>query len=114
MISLLPMTGMSDKAILHRPGIMVIEKCNDENGEVEVIPIDPIIKKLELEKAAIQEQEQEQKQTGYKLRIKEIELEIKDINEKAEKLIDLNNQDGTIRPAIDVHSNSDQVTGYET
>jgi hypothetical protein len=84
----LPMIGMSDKAILHRPGIMVIEKYNDENGEVEVIPIGPILRKLELEKEEIERQ----KQTGYRQRIKEIEFQIKDINEKAEKLIDLNNQ----------------------
>jgi hypothetical protein len=47
-----------------------------------------MIKKLELEKAEIEAQ----KQTGYKLRIKEIESKIKDIYEKAEKLIDLSNQ----------------------
>jgi hypothetical protein len=81
------MTGMSDKAIFHRPGTMVIEKYN-ESGEVEVIPIAPLIRKLELEKAEIEAQ----KQTGYKLRIKEIDSEIKDIYEKAEKLIDLDNQ----------------------
>lgn len=79
---------MSDKAIFHRPGVMVIEKYNDESGETEVIPIGPIITKLELEK----EEVEGQKQTGYKLRIREIEDEIKDIYDKAEKLIDLNNQ----------------------
>ncbi|MGA9154569.1 MAG: hypothetical protein WBZ36_28625 [Candidatus Nitrosopolaris sp.] len=84
----LPLTGMSDKAIFHRPGIMVIEKHDDESGEVEVIPIAPIVRKLELEKAEIEAQ----KQMGCKLRIKEIEADIKDIYEKAEKLIDLNNQ----------------------
>ena len=57
-------------------------------GELELISVDPIIKKLELEKADIQEQ----KQTGNKARTKAIEFEIKDINEKAEKLVDLNNQ----------------------
>jgi hypothetical protein len=83
-----PMTGMSDKAIFHRPGIMVIEQYDDENGGVELIPISPIIRKLELEKAEIQEE----KQTGYNQRIKEIDYEIKDLYDKAEKLIDLNNQ----------------------
>ena len=83
----LPLTGMSDKAIFHRPGVMVIEKHN-ESGETEVIPIDPIISKLELEK----EELECQKQTGYKLWVKEIELEIKGVHEKAEKLIDLTNQ----------------------
>jgi hypothetical protein len=84
----LPLTGMSDKAIFHRPGTMVIEKYDDDSGEVEVVPIAPIIKKLESEKAEIETQ----KQTGYRLGIKEIDSEIKDICEKAEKLIDLNNQ----------------------
>jgi hypothetical protein len=84
----LPMIGMSDKAILHRPGIMVIEQDNDERGEVEVVPIAPIIKKLELEKT----ESERQNQTGYKQKIKEFDSEIKDVNEKAEKLIDLNNQ----------------------
>jgi hypothetical protein len=72
---------MSDK-------VMVIKKSNDEIGELELISIDPIIKKLELEKADIQEQ----KQTRNKARTKAIEFEIKDIYEKAEKLVDLNTQ----------------------
>jgi hypothetical protein len=95
----LPMTGMSDKAILHRPGTMVIEKFNDENGEVEVMPIGPIIKELELEKEEIERQ----KQTGYKQRVREIDSEIKDIHEKAQKLIDLNNQ---IIAGLDTHQDS--------
>jgi hypothetical protein len=84
----LPMVGISDKAIFHRPGTMVIEQYDDESGEVGVVPIAPITKKLELEKAEIQEQ----KQAGYKQRVKEIESEINDIYENAQKLIDLNNQ----------------------
>jgi hypothetical protein len=84
----LPMVGISDKAIFHRPGPMVIEQYNDESGKVEVVPITPIVRELELEKEEIERQ----KQTGYKQRVKEIESEIQDINEKAEKLIDLNNQ----------------------
>ena len=47
----LSLTGMSDKAIFHRTGIMVIEKYNDDSGEVEVTPIAPIISKLQSEKA---------------------------------------------------------------
>jgi hypothetical protein len=82
------MTGMSDKAIFHRPGIMVIEKFSDENGEVEVIPIAPVINKLELEREEIEGQ----KQVGYKQRVREIDSEIKDIYEKAQKLINLDNQ----------------------
>jgi hypothetical protein len=85
----LPLTGMSDKAIFHRPGIMVIEKPNDETGEIDVIPIAPLINELELWKEEIWAgggtRESKQK-------IKEIDLEIEDIEEKAEKLIDLNNQ----------------------
>jgi hypothetical protein len=46
----LRLTGMSDKAIFHRPGRMVIEKYNDESGELEVQPIVPLINKLELAK----------------------------------------------------------------
>ena len=30
---------MSDKAIFHRLGVMVIEKINDITGEVEVEPV---------------------------------------------------------------------------
>jgi hypothetical protein len=34
---------MSDKAMFHRLGVMVIEKFKDERGELEVIPIAPIV-----------------------------------------------------------------------
>jgi hypothetical protein len=85
----LPLTGMSDKAIFHRPGIMVIQKCNDESGETEVIPIAPLIKELELK---MEEISADGNTRENRQKIKEIELEIKDIEERAEKLIDLNNQ----------------------
>jgi Bifunctional DNA primase/polymerase, N-terminal len=95
----LPLTGMSDKAIFHRPGVLVIEKHNDETGEVEVEPIGPIINKLELEVEDLQEQiEKEKNATGTsttsnknlvkenKQRIKEIESEINDIKDHAEEI----------------------------
>jgi hypothetical protein len=89
----LPLTGMSDKAIFHRPGVMVIEKNNDKTQELDIEPIDPILNELELKIEEIQEQMKTGKNTSEnKRRIKEIESEIKDINERAEKLIDLNNQ----------------------
>ena len=92
---------MSDKAIFHRSGVMVIEKINDITGEVEVEPVDPIINDLELKIEELQEQIGEEKnKSGYdknqvkenKQRINEIQSEIKDIRNRAEKLIDLNNQ----------------------
>jgi hypothetical protein len=36
---------MSDKAIFHRPGVMVIEKYDEQSGELEVEPIALIINK---------------------------------------------------------------------
>ena len=68
---------------------MVIEKFSDETGEDEVIPIAPIIKKLELRKEEISTSgvSRENRQL-----IKEIDSEIHEIHEKAQKLIDLNNQ----------------------
>jgi hypothetical protein len=48
----------------------------------------PIISKLQLEKQEIEGQ----KQSGYKQRVYEIDSEIKDIYENAQKLIDLDNQ----------------------
>ncbi len=85
----LPLTGMSDKAIFHRPGVMVIETYIEEKGELEVKRIAPIINELELK---IEEIQAGTNTKENKRRIKEIESEIKDINERAEKLIDLNNQ----------------------
>jgi len=38
---ILPLTGMSDKAILHRPGVMVIEKNNDKTQSY-VVPFNPL------------------------------------------------------------------------
>jgi hypothetical protein len=35
----LPLTGMSDKAIFHRPGVMVIEKNNDKTQSYVVLII---------------------------------------------------------------------------
>jgi hypothetical protein len=68
----LPMTGMSDKAIFHRPGTMVIEKF-----------------KLELRREEISTSGDTRQNRQI---IKDIDFEIRDIYEKAEKLIDLSNQ----------------------
>jgi hypothetical protein len=92
---------MSDKAIFHRSGVMVIEKINDITGDVEVEPVDPIISNLESESEELQDQISEEKAKSNfdkslvkenKQRINEIQSEIKDIRNRAEKLIDLNNQ----------------------
>jgi hypothetical protein len=66
---------MSDKAIFHRPGVMVIEKYNEQKGELEVEPIAPIINELELEIEEIQEQMQTaNNKKEYKQQIKYIAL----------------------------------------
>jgi hypothetical protein len=89
----LPLTGMSDKAIFHRPGTMVIERYNEEKGELEVVTIDPIIKELELKIEDYQDQiKNGNNKKECEQKIKEIQSQIEDINERAEKLIDLNNQ----------------------
>lgn len=90
---------MSDKAILHRNGIVVIEKTNhsggngadgDVDGEEIVEPIAPILSDLELQIEELKEEIENEKSKKdsnkdkdlikeNKIRIKEIELEIKDI-----------------------------------
>ena len=104
----MPISGMSDKAIYHRQGVMVIKKkevdgqqeSDDDDG---VEPTTPILDNLELEKEELEEQigrrgqyhnQHEDKEIvkEIKKRVKEIENEIKDIKENAEKLIDLSNQ----------------------
>jgi hypothetical protein len=89
----LPLTGMSDKAIFHRPGVMVIERYNEQTGEYEVVPIAPVINGLELQLEEIAEQINKginKKENREKA--KEIQTETKEINDRAEKLIDLSNQ----------------------
>lgn len=81
---------MSDKALVHRPGIMVIPEYNEETDEEETYAIDPIISKLELEIEEIQGKEKLSKEDKEK--IKAIYVQIKDIKNRAEKLINLDNQ----------------------
>jgi hypothetical protein len=78
------LAGMSDKAIFHSDGPMVVE---DENmGEVKLL--DPMIEDLE---ARIEEL-REQNAKGNKQQTKDIETEIKSLKRSAQKLIDLNNK----------------------
>ena len=84
------LAGMSDKALVHRPGIMVISEYNEETDEQETRPIDPIITELELQIEEIESKEKLSKEDKEK--IKTIKIEIKDLEIRAEKLIDLNNQ----------------------
>ncbi len=90
---------MSDKAIFHRDGIMVIQ--NKETGQLE--PADPIVKNLECKIEELEEQINTEKDKESvernkhlikenKNKIMEIESEIKYIRSCEEKLIDLNNQ----------------------
>ena len=89
----LPLTGMSDKAIFHRPGVMVMERYNEQIGELEVVPIVPIMNELEIQIEECREQiNNGTNKKENQQKIKEFESHIKEINEQAEKLIDLNNQ----------------------
>jgi hypothetical protein len=51
------LAGMSDKALVHRPGILVISKYNEETGEEETHPIVPIINNLQIQIDEIQTKE---------------------------------------------------------
>ena len=89
-IYIIELAGMSDKALVHRPGILVISEYNEETDEEETYAIDPIIGDLELQ---IEEIQNKKKQSiEDKKEIKAIEAKIKDIKNRAEKLIDLDNQ----------------------
>ena len=46
---IIELAGMSDKALVHRPGIMVISEYNEKTDEEETRAIDPIIGELELQ-----------------------------------------------------------------
>jgi hypothetical protein len=87
---IIELAGMSDKALVHRPGIMVISEYNEETDEEETHPIDPIIGVLELQIEEIQEKGKLSMED--KKKIKAIQTQIKDIKNRAEKLIDLDNQ----------------------
>ena len=83
----LAFAGASDKALFHKDGIMVIPKINNETGEEEVEPIAPIISELKSQKNILEKQDT----SDNKIKIKEIEEEIDDIESRAEKLIILDN-----------------------
>jgi hypothetical protein len=84
------LAGMSDKALVHRPGILVIPEYNEETGEEETRPIDPIINDLQLQINEIQSKEKKTRKD--KEEILAITAKIEDIRKRAEKLIDLDNQ----------------------
>jgi CBS domain-containing protein len=81
--NILTLAGISDKAIFHSDGPMVIE--DEQTGEIR--PIDPTINDLEAE---INELEREPKKN--KQEIKETRSEIKSLQRSAQKLIDLTNK----------------------
>jgi hypothetical protein len=97
------LSGMSNKALLHREGVLVSKNKDSEKLE----PITPIIEALESEAEELDGQiraEQLKQQTPpssfkdkdlirqNKQRLNEINIEIKDIKSNASKLIDLSNQ----------------------
>lgn len=94
------LTGMSDKALLHRDGTMVTK--NEKTGELT--PTDPIIDQLNDEKETVQEEIDSEKSKvisdsrntkdllkAKTKRIKEIELEMKSLQRRQKKLITLDN-----------------------
>ncbi len=87
---IIELAGMSDKALVHRSGIMVISEYNEKTDEEETRAIDPIIGELELQIEEIQNKEKLSRED--KEEIKAIEAQIKDIKNRAEKLINLDNQ----------------------
>jgi hypothetical protein len=99
-VYVISLTGMSDKAMLHKAGIMVVE---DDDGQP--VPLDPLLHKLDDDKENLMDEISEltnsksnDTQAGKK-RLKEIRKSIRQINgeikslkDKAEKLIDLENK----------------------
>lgn len=81
---ILTLAGISDKAIFHSDGPMVIE--DELTSEIKLL--DPVIDDLETEI----ERSQEEDPKKNKKKIKEIESEIKALQRSAQKLIDLNNK----------------------
>jgi hypothetical protein len=95
----LPLSGMSDKALFHRKGELVIQ--DKQTGQL--VPIEPVINDLkdeieELEDDIQLELGKDPKTRNKKVvkenkkRIRELESEIKDTEYNAQKLIQLNNQ----------------------
>jgi hypothetical protein len=73
----IPLNGMSDKAMLHKAGTMIVEL---DNGQIETL--DSLINPLEIQIES----------TEDKKLIKELEAKIKAFKDKAEKLIILENK----------------------
>jgi hypothetical protein len=94
------LSGMSAKALFHRRGVLVIQ--NEETGELELMA--PMIQPLEseiddIENKVIDEMDKEPPKSrdrkqikNWKKRMRDLESEIKDIESRAEKLIQLDNQ----------------------
>jgi hypothetical protein len=78
------LAGMSDKAMLHKQGIMVVE----ENGEL--IEIEPIIQDAQLRIEAIDKVQSPS--ANDKAQKKELEVLIRDTRKNAQKLIMLENK----------------------
>jgi hypothetical protein len=88
----LKFNNMSDKALYHQNGIEAVK--NEETGKYEELK--PIIKQLELEIEELQEKIEQSNDKQYKRslksQIKEIEIEIIDLKSKAVKIIDLDDK----------------------
>jgi len=89
---ILSLAGMTDKALFHRPGTLVIK--NENNGEYE--PIDTKLNDIEneindLENELAQTRDKNQKQE-LKISIQELNEEKKNLLKDAKKLIDLSNK----------------------
>jgi hypothetical protein len=96
----LNVTRISDKAMFHRDGILVVPRI-DESGKTVVEPLSKLIAPLYARKKELREEildEKEKKEKNKKLiRQKEAEMyeldeEIKSVSKGAQKYIDLNNQ----------------------
>lgn len=81
---IITLAGMSDKAIFHSDGPMVI--VDENTGEVKLL--DPIVNDLETEIERLEDENNK----GNKQTIREIQSEIKSLQRSAQKLIDLNNK----------------------
>jgi hypothetical protein len=81
---ILALAGISDKAIFHSDGPMVIQ--DESTGEIKLL--EPIINDLEIELESLQEKDPK----GNKKKIRDIQSQIKSLQRSAQKLIDLNNK----------------------
>jgi hypothetical protein len=81
---IMTLAGISDKAIFHSDGPMVLE--DRETGEVQLL--DPMVDELEARMDELKEADTK----GNKQQTKEIESEIKELKRSAQKLIDLTNK----------------------